>query len=280
MGRDNRPNYEGAIYHAMNRGNRKQAIFEDDRDRRKFMRILVETQETYGVKTLAGSLMGNHFHLGLLTPRGNLSEFMQQLEGQYARYHNWRHRRVGHLFQGRFRHVLIEDDLHLLTALCYIFMNPVTARLASTVEDYKWSTYASTVGLRPLPSYITIDWLEALFPALSLREAQCRFRQMMSAPRPVVAYLDGCELNVGVETIRQVIRSYTGEQFQLASLPTPYRTVLRPDLESLLAQLGNDRSRFIREARVSFGYRNAEIAKVLRLRPATVSAIFRKRLLQ
>jgi putative transposase len=276
MGRDNRPNIAGAMYHAMNRGNRKQSLFEDDHDRRTFLRIFDETREVYGVEPLGVTLMGNHFHVGVATPLGNLSEFMQQLEGQYARYSNWRHRRVGHLFQGRFRHVLIENDLHLLTALCYIFMNPVTAGLVEKLEDYRWSSYAATVGIRPTSRYLTLDWLEGLFPSLSFREAQARFRQVMGAAHPVAAYLEHSELNVSVHTIEQVIRSYTGEQFRLASLPRVYRTALRPDLDSLLVEVDRDRLRFIKDARICYGYRNAEIAKALALKPATVSKIFRQ----
>lgn len=276
MSRDNRPNIPGAIYHVMNRGNRKQTIYEDDRDRRAFLRKLVEAQETYGVKILGGALMRNHFHMGVLTPFGNLSEFMQHLEGQFARYSNWRHRRVGHLFQGRFRHVLIESDLHLLTALCYIFMNPVAAGLVDRLEDYRWSTYAATVGIRPIPSYLSLDWLHALFPGYSLQEAQSQFRHVMSAARPVAAYLEHFELNVSLNTIEQVIRSYTGEQFQLAALPSPYRAALRPDLDSLFDEVERDRDRFIREARVLYGYRNADIANALAVKPATVSKLFRE----
>ena len=258
----------------MNRGNRKQAIFEDDRDRRTFLRILIEEQEVFGVKTLGGTLMGNHFHLAVLTPHGNLSEFMEQLQGQFARHSNWRHQRVGHLFQGRFRHVLIEHDVHLLTACCYIFMNPVTAGLVDKMEAYKWSTYTATAGLTPVPAYLTIDWLRALFPTLSLAEAQRRFRQVMCSANPVAAYIQDNELDVSAETIRHVVRSYTNEQLHLGLLPRPYRTNLRPSLDALLALTDGDREAFIRDARVSFGYRNAEIAKTLRLRPSTVSKIF------
>jgi putative transposase len=259
----------------MNRGNRKGPIFEDDRDRRRFLRKLIEEQEVYDVKTLAGSLMGNHFHLAVLTPHGNLSEFMDQLEGQFARYFNWRHELVGHLFQRRFRHVLIENDVHLLTALCYILMNPVAANLVTKLEDYQWSTYAATAGYRPVPTYLSIDWLESFFPALTLTEAQRRFRQIMNTAKPVAAYLEGAdELNVGAETIKQIVRSYTGEQLHVASLPRTYRTLLRPSLEDLQLEVGRDRCAFIKEARITYGYRNAEIAKTLGLKPATVSKIF------
>ena len=274
MARDPRPNIPGATYHVMNRGNRKEAIFEDDRDRRRFLRILIEEQAAYDVKTLAGTQMGNHFHLAVLTPHGNLSDFMEQLEGRFARYSNWRYRRVGHLFQGRFRHVLIENDVHLLIALCYVLMNPVAAGLSSNLEGYKWSTYAATAGLAAVPSYLSLDWLEALFPRLSLGQAQQRFRQILSNPKPVASYFREMELHVSRETVRQVIHSYTGKQLAASALPRVYRTALRPSLEALSIEVGDDRSRFVREARVLYGYRDADIARVLGLKPATVSKIF------
>ena len=262
----------------MNRGNRKAFIFEDDRDRRQFLRKLVEEQEVHDVKILGGTQMGNHFHLAVVTPHGNLSEFMAALQGQFARYFNWRHRYVGHVFQGRFRHVCIEGDTQLLTAMCYIFMNPVTAGLTQSVEDYKWSTYAATVGLRPTPSFLSLDWLETLFPHLTLSQAQARLRRLMSDPKPVAAYLRGMqakmELNVDPETVKQVLRSYTGEQLQLALLPRVYRDALRPSLDDLLRDTHNDRRQLIIDARLLYGYRNAEIAKALGLMPATISKIF------
>lgn len=274
MGRDPRPNIPGATYHVMNRGNRKEAIFEDDRDRRQFLRILIGEQAAYGVKTLGGTQMGNHFHLAVLTPHGNLSEFMAQLEGQFARYSNWRHRRVGHLFQGRFRHVLIENDVHLLIALSYIFINPVAAGLSQHLEGYKWSTYAATAGYAAVPSYLSIDWLETLFPHLSLRNAQQRLRQILSEPKPVACYLREMELHVSSATIHQVVHSYTGRQLAVSSLPRVYRTALRPSLETLLITTENERSRFVRDSRVLYGYRIAEIARALGLKPDTVSKIF------
>jgi putative transposase len=258
----------------MNRGNRKGLIFEDDLDREMFLRTLIEEQEVHEVHTLAECRMGNHFHLAVHTPRGNLSDFMERLEGRFARYSNLRHHRVGHLFQGRFRDVVIEDDVHLLTTLCYIFMNPVAAGFAKTLEEFRWSSYAATAGFKPLPSYLTIDWLLALFPGSSISEAQLRFRALMNKPRPVFSYLLESELNVHPDVIRQVIRSYTGEQLQAARLPHPYRTVLRPTLPELLGEHADDRVSFIREARVLYGYKVPEIATVLRVHPGTVSKIF------
>jgi REP element-mobilizing transposase RayT len=258
----------------MNRGNRKGFIFEDDRDRRQFLRKLLEEQEVHDVKIVGGTLMRNHFHLAIVTPHGNLSDFMARLQGGYAQYFNWRHGHVGHVFQGRFRHVCIEGNVHLLTMLCYLFMNPVSAGIVDRLEAYKWSSYAASVGLAQAPSYLCLDWLESLYPRLSVSQAQMRLRQLMEQPKPVVAYIDAIDLNVDPDSIKQVIRSYTGEQLIASSLPRLYRTHLRPSLEQLLGEVGNDRELFIREARLTYGYRNAEIAGPLGLKPGTISKMF------
>lgn len=275
MGRQNRPNIAGAIYHVMNRGNRKAIIFEDDIDRRRFLRIVNEQLRTFDVRMLGGTLMGNHFHMAVLTAHENLSEFMKQVQGEFARYSNWRHGHVGHVFQGRFRHVLIDNDVHLLTALCYIFMNPVAAGLVTKLEDYNWSTFAASVGLKPRPTFLCLDWLESLFPTSTLLEAQFLLRTLLTERRPVAAYLQDIELNVSPEDIKHVLRSYTSDQLRIASLPRVYRTALRPPLDVILRESGAHRGDFIKEARITYGYRNLEIAKALGLRPATVSKLFR-----
>jgi len=276
MARTARANICGGIYHVMNRGNRKMRIFEDDRDRRTFVQILIEEIRTHGVELLGGSQMENHFHLVVATPHGNLSEFMGRLEGRFARYSNWRHKNVGHLFQGRFRDVIIEDDIHLLTALCYVFLNPVSARLVAKPEQYKWSTFAATVGLAALPDYLSIDWLASLFPG-SLKDSQRRLHGLMTEARPVVAYLQQNETDVDPDAVRRVLRSYVGGKLQVATLPRKYRSLLRSSLDELVrAEMSAPlRANAIYEAHVVHGYKLAEIARELRLGQSAVSKIFR-----
>jgi REP element-mobilizing transposase RayT len=275
MGRQRRSNICGGIYHVMNRGNRKAQIFEDDRDRRRFLGVLVEELERYGVELLAGDLMGNHFHALVLTPHGNLSEFMAQWEGRFARYSNWRHDRVGHLFQGRFRDVLIEHDTHLLIALCYIFFNPVSAGLVERLEDYRWSTYNATVGFAPLPHYLSLDWLDTLFPGASREDAQRRLRSLMTNAKPVMTYLQGLEADP--DAIGRALHSYVGEKFRLGTLPRLYRSLLRSNLQDLVQRgmPGPILTSAICEAHIEHGYTLREIARELRLHPSTVSKIFR-----
>ena len=255
----------------MNRGNRKALIFEDDRDRKRFTRILIEALKEYEVELLGGCQMGTHVHLVVLTPHANVSEFMQQLESRYAEYINWRYQRVGHLFQGTFRGVVIENDIHLFTALWYVFSNPCEAGICNRFEDWPWSTYAASAGFRPVPAYLSIGWLDTLFPSESLEDSQRLFRKCMEDRDPVAAYLLAVD-----PTSPAAVRSFISGRLRDVQQPCSYREVIRPSLDQLFPrnQMKAERDRAIWSAKVVHGYTLAEIAKVLRLHPASVSKVF------
>jgi putative transposase len=255
----------------MNRGNRKEIIFADIRARNRFDRILVNALEDHGVELLCETQMGTHFHLGVQTPHGNISDFMQQLDGEFAQYINWRNKSAGHLFQGRFRAVVIEDDIQLFTAIWYMFANPIEARHVQRFEDWPWGTYAATVGLKPVPRYLSLSWLQTLFPAESLEASQRMFRQCMAQPEPVIAYL----LAVN-PTLDVAIRSYVSEHVRKMKEPSSYRELFRPPLDHLFwpGQSPSERNQTITIARVKYGYKLAEIAREAWLHPSTVSKIF------
>jgi putative transposase len=262
----------------MNRGNRKALIFEDDRDRLRFLRLLEDASVEHRVVILLVCLMGNHFHLVVRTPNGNISEFMEKLEGSFAQYSNWRHQRVGHLFQDRYIGILIENDVHLLTAACYVVMNPVAAGFVTRLEAWKWSSYAATIGIAPVPVYLTLDWLDTLFPCGSRRESQEQFRHLLNQDRPVTAYLRGVEQDVSPESVRRVIQSYIGNQIYRGPIPREYRSALRPLLgQVFLPGISlTERNACIQDAHLLYGYTLTEIAKAIGLHPASVSRLFRK----
>jgi putative transposase len=276
MARGPREEIAGGTFHVMNRGNRKALIFEDDQDRRQFLRIQIEEKQTHGVEVCGGCQMGTHFHVIVTTPNGNLSDFVGAFEGRFAAYSNWRHGNVGHLFQGRFRDVVIEDDVQLLTALCYVFLNPVSAGFVKNIESYRWSTYRATVGLDPVPSYLSLEWLETLYPGKPLAEAQRRFRDLMNEAQPVFAYFRRHDAEVDPDAVKRVIRSYVGERLRAGTLPRLYRSALRAGLPELFrpGSRGPELARSIHEAHVVHGYRLVEIARHLRMHRATTSRIF------
>lgn len=271
MARGKDCNIPGATFHVMNRGNRKGRIFEDDRDRKRFTRLFIEAAARYHVETLIAVQLGTHFHAVVTTPNGNLSEFMRQFEGDFARYSNWRHGRVGHLFQGPFRCVLIENDVHLFIAASYVFNNPVKAGFVCRPEDWKWSTYAATVGLAPVPAYLSIEWVRTLFPALSVGSSQAQLRRCLDDPENVAAYLNAVD-----PMSREAVRCYITEGRAVLAQPGTYRALTRAPLEQLFGtgQSRSERNAAIQLAHETHGYTLAEIARCLRMHPTAMSKIY------
>ncbi len=148
MPRQLRIQYEGAIYHLMNRGDRREEIFRDDEDRENFLQTLGVACEKTGWRVHAYCLMSNHFHLVVETPRANLVPGMKWLLGTYTMRFNRRHKLPGHLFAGRYKSLLIDETkANYLRAVCdYVHLNPVRAKLLprqERLEKYVWSSYPS-----------------------------------------------------------------------------------------------------------------------------------------
>jgi REP element-mobilizing transposase RayT len=141
MARPLRVEFGGALYHVMSRGNERRRIVKDDTDRARRLGWLGRTVETYGWHLHAFVLMDNHDHLYVETPEPNLSAGMQHLNGSYTSYFNRRHRRSGHLFQGRYRAQLIENEGHYWEVSRYIHLNPVRARLVARPQEWRWGSY-------------------------------------------------------------------------------------------------------------------------------------------
>ena len=145
MARPLRIEFPGALYHAISRGNERKPMARDALDRQKRLEWLKRTVETYGWRLHAFVLMRNHEHLFLETPEPNLSAGMQYLNGSCTSYFNRRHRRVGHLFQGRFRGHLIEEQGDFMEVSRYIHLNPVRAKAVARPEEYPYSSYPGYV---------------------------------------------------------------------------------------------------------------------------------------
>ena len=155
MARPLRIEYPGAFYHVINRGQRQEAIFDDDRDRERFLSCLGRTFSLFGVRLHAYCLMTNHYHIVIETPEANLSRSMQWLNVSYAVYYNRRHQYAGPLFQGRFKAMLVEADTYLEPLSRYIHLNPVRVELVKRPWKYAWSScrYFVTTATPP-------DWLD------------------------------------------------------------------------------------------------------------------------
>jgi REP element-mobilizing transposase RayT len=136
------------VYHVTARGNAREPIFFDDEDRQSFLTILGSVVNRFNWLCHAYCLMGNHYHLLIETPDGNLSRGMRQLNGVYTQKVNRRYSRVGHLFQGRFKSILVDKGSYLLELARYVVLNPVRAKLVKDPKDWEWSSYRATVGVK------------------------------------------------------------------------------------------------------------------------------------
>lgn len=155
MARQLRMQFPGAFYHVTSRGNEQRNVFTDNQDRERFLSYLESAEERYGAVVHVWCLMENHYHLFLETPRGNLSQIMRHLNGAYTTSFNVRHQRSGHLFQGRYKAIVVEADSYALELSRYIHLNPVRAKLTEKPEDFSWSSYRGYIGREATPPWLT-----------------------------------------------------------------------------------------------------------------------------
>lgn len=172
MARPLRIEYPGAFYHITARGNEQKDIFRDDRDRERFLGYLETAVGRYKAVIHVYCLMSNHYHLLLSTPEGNLSQIMRHINGGYTTWYNKRHNRYGHLFQGRYKAILVDADPYAGELSRYIHLNPVRAGMVKQPEQYQWSSYAAYSGKAKPPRWLTTDWLLQYFgqkPAAAIK---------------------------------------------------------------------------------------------------------------
>lgn len=165
MARPLRLEFPGALYHVTSRGNARQKIYLDDEDRHLYLDLLGKEVTQQGWRCYAYCLMDNHYHLLIETPEPTLVSGMRRLNGVYTQAFNRRHRRVGHLFQGRYKAIVVDKDAYLLELCRYIVLNPVRAKAVRTPERWQWSSYHATVGQSAAPSWLAVEEVRALFPS-------------------------------------------------------------------------------------------------------------------
>jgi putative transposase len=163
MARPLRLEFAGALYHVTSRGDRQDHIYESDHDRNQFLSVLGEVCEAYNWVCHAYCLMSNHYHLLIETPDANLSKGMRQLNGVYTQRFNRLHKRVGHVFQGRYKAIHVEKQAYLLELARYIVLNPMRAEMVRAAKDWPWSSYRSTTGQSQCPVWLNTDWILAAF---------------------------------------------------------------------------------------------------------------------
>jgi len=176
MSRPLRIQYPGAFYHVTSRGNDQKKIFKSQKDREKFLVYLESAVMRYGAVIHSYCLMSNHYHLLLETPAGNLSQIMRHINGAYTTYFNVKRKRAGHLFQGRYKAILVEADEYATELSRYLHLNPVRAKMTSLPEEYRWSSYRGYIGLNKAPYWLSEDFILGYFGGNNPK-ARNRYRQ-------------------------------------------------------------------------------------------------------
>jgi len=280
MARPLRIEYPGAVYHVTGRGNERKAIFRDDRDREAFLDTLRKVTLRYHWLCHAYCLMGNHYHLLIETPDGNLSIGMRQLNGVYTQWFNRRHRRVGHLFQGRFKAVVIQKESHLLEACRYVVLNPVRANAADHPGKWSWSSYGATAGMKRAHPCLTVEWILSQFAPQRVK-AQAAYRKYVE--EGIQAGLLWRDLRAqsilgGDDFVERLFDHVRGNE-RIADIPKSQRFAVRPPLGRLFDKR-EIRSRQERNARIleaveQQGYTQKEVADHLGLHFTSISRILR-----
>lgn len=269
MSRPLRIEYGGAVYHLTTRGNARQKIFHDDADRRTFLAVLARVVARYGWLCHAYCLMDNHYHLLIETPKPNLALGMRQLNGIYTQAFNRRHRRVGHLFQGRYKAILVQKQAHLLELCRYVVLNPLRVKARDRVDQWKWSSFRATAGLEKAPEFLTTDWVLNQFGEKrgKAQSAYARFVREGLASRPWDD-LQG-QIYLGDDAF---VKQHAGGKEALTEVPRAQREGARPPLEKVL----KSGARGILAAYRRYGYSMKQIAAVLGVHYATISRRIQK----
>ena len=172
MSRPLRLEIPGGLYHVTSRGDRREDIYHDDTDRLAWLSVLGQTCERYNWRIHAWCQMSNHYHLIIETVEGNLSAGMRHVNGVYTQAVNRRHDRSGHVYQGRYKSILVERDSYLLELSRYVVLNPVRAAMVKNARQWKWSSYHAMIGTEPRPEWLETDWLLGQFGSQRTRQIE------------------------------------------------------------------------------------------------------------
>jgi putative transposase len=274
MTRPIRIEFEGALYHVTSRGDRREAIYEDDADRLRFVELLGQVAGGFNWVVHAYCLMSNHYHLLIETPDANLSKGMRQLNGVFTQLSNRRHRRTGHLFQGRYKAILVDADSYLLEVSRYVVLNPVRARMVADAGDWPWSSYRAMVGAEPAPEWLAADGLLAAF-ARSRSEARRRYMRFVAdgvGAEPIWTHLNR-QVYLGDDAFVARMQAQT-EQVDEINVPRAQRRPPAPPLAAIAAAQA-DRNRAILAAYQTGEYSYAQIAEHFGVHFTTVGRVVR-----
>lgn len=273
MARPLRIEFAGALYHVTSRGDGQDDIYLEDADRELWLDVLDQVCERFNWVIHAYCLMNNHYHLLIETPNGNLAKGMRQLNGVYTQRFNRVHNRVGHVFQGRYKAILVQKDAYLLELSRYIVLNPIRARIIRTARDWPWSNYRATAGMVPAPKWLETDWILTTF-ARRKKDAQNAYRQFVAEGKNQTSPWNQLknQIYLGSETFVKNMQRKVNKRQLLSEIPQAQQRSVARSLSWYLEK-HKDRDSAILEAYRSGGYSMREIGDQFGLHYSRVSRI-------
>ena len=283
MSRPLRIEFPGAVDHVTSRGDRREAIYRDDLDRVAQLEVIAQAMDRFDATVLAYCLMGNHFHLVLHTREANLSRLMRHVNGVYTQHFNRRHGLAGHVFQGRFKAILVDRDAYLLALCRYVERNPVAAKLVAAAADWPWSSYRAHVCQSPTPDWLDSDGLHRYLLGKPVASAQDRRRAALSYAELVTKAqqndasfwqeaLRG-QVFLGDEAFVEAMQAKSALQNRIdKEIPKAQRFRLRT-WQDCLAHCGGDRNRSLHIAYRECGMTMTDLAQQAGLSVSHVSRL-------
>lgn len=275
MSRPLRIEFPGALYHVTSRGDGREAIFMDDDDRHLFLGVFSEIIRDFNWVVHAYCLMDNHYHLIIETQGGNLSKGMRQLNGVYTQRFNRRHKRVGHVFQGRYKAILVQKDSYLMELARYVVLNPVRAEMVRQVEGWPWSSYRATAGISTAPSWLTTDWLLGIFSP-ERGEAMKRYGAFVAEGKNQPAPWENLknQIYLGSASFVESMQRNIGADAPLGEVPSAQKRPLPKPLAQIAGEHARDEA--IAQAYASGGYGLKEIGDHFGLHYSRISRIVKE----
>jgi REP element-mobilizing transposase RayT len=230
------------VYHVTSRGHERGPIFRDATDRRQFLNLLASVVLDQAWLLHSYCLMGNHYHLLLETARATLSRGMHSLNARYSQHFNRRHERAGHVFEGRFKAIIVQKQAHLLELHRYIVLNPVRAGLIRRPQDWPWSNYRATSGLLAPPPWLEVGSTLSLFSSFGsgASGAYARFvAEGMDRPGSPLEHVRR-QIYLGDRRFLEEMSNYARQGPQSSEIPTAQRSPLNVEIDVIRKLVCNE----------------------------------------
>jgi len=280
MSRPLRIEFPGALYHVTARGDRREDIFVDDTDRARLLAVVAQGLMRFDARLLSYCLMSNHYHFVVHTQAANLSLLMRHINGVYSQAFNRRHGKVGHLFQGRFKAILVDRDAYMLEVCRYVELNPVRAGMVAAPSDWPWSSYRAHVGQASGVVWLDTPGLhgyllgaDALSP-YDVRHAQRLYAELVEAGRDVKLWDEALNRQIYLgddDFMQRMLDAASPPARRSPEVPKPQRHVPRT-LAQWMEQCPN-RAEALRRAHTESGLSMTTLAAELGVSVARVSQL-------